>query len=301
MTKKTLEDYSADILQLTVELSTIPDYHPGYEKLTRQLSNRLGSWQSKLDIIIRVASNEQLPWGDEELGYVTIPMELKKTTGRAQIGDYTFEILNNDQSVTTGNLVVERKTCADLYSTLMNESNCQRLYREIERYKKDPRFNRMVIIVECDKEEFLTYIPEVYICTFGQYPLTLLKNITTFFKRYYKIDIAGVSSFTKPYTIECVGPEHKAIIQAIEPAQATLHIDGVLRETLSIKYKHNKPTLYLHRGAYESSRRGKAAGLIERGVHVEWAGSRQEAQKTYLQLVRQSCIKNYKNILKIEV
>jgi hypothetical protein len=72
MTKKTLEDYSADILQLTVELSTIPDYHPGYEKLTRQLSNRLGSWQSKLDIIIRVASNEQLPWGDEELGYVQV-------------------------------------------------------------------------------------------------------------------------------------------------------------------------------------------------------------------------------------
>jgi hypothetical protein len=301
MTKKSLEDYSCDILQLTVDISLLPPYHPAVETLSGQLSNRLSAWQALLDIVIRVAENEGTPWLESELGLVTIPMEPKKTSGYHQVGDYYYEILNDDQSITVGNLVVERKTCADFYGTLMSRDSRLRFMNEISRYEKDPRFNQMVIIVECNKEDFLTYIPGVYVCTFGQIPPMLNNNLTRFFKRYYKMDMFGFSSFTKPYTIECVGPEHKAIIQAIEPAQATLHIDGVLRETLSIKYKHNKPTLYLHRGASIESRRATVAKLVAMGIYVEWAGSREEAQKTFLQLVRQSCIKNYKNILNIEV
>ena len=75
MTKKSVDDYSADILQLTVDISLLPDYHPAVEKLSGQLSNRLGAWQALLDITYFIASNEGTPW--ELAGCNTKPMQLK--------------------------------------------------------------------------------------------------------------------------------------------------------------------------------------------------------------------------------
>ena len=220
MTKKSIDDYSADILQITVELSLIPPYHPAVEKLTRQLSNRLGAWQSLLDITYFIAGNEQTPWDLNE--YNTKPMPVKSVSGHNQVGDYAAYI--NDYNMFVP-LLVERKTKEDAYGTLMNRDGRERFYRECARFEADPRFSQMMIIVESTLQDFLTYAPK-------------------FNGKNYN--------------------------------------------------KH-------HTGASTESRRATIAGLYARGVPVLWAGSRAEAQKVYLQLVRQSCIKNYKSILSIEV
>lgn len=55
--------------------------------------------------------------------------------------------------------MVERKTCADLYSTLMNRDHRELLYREIDRFQENPRFNQFRIFTECDVMEFLNYRP----------------------------------------------------------------------------------------------------------------------------------------------
>jgi len=301
MPKKSIEDYEADILQLTVDISLLPEYHPAVETLTRQLSNRLGAWQALLDIVIRVAENEGTPWLESELGLVTVPMEPKKTSGYHQVGDYYYEILNDDQSITVGNLLVERKTCADFYGTLMSRDNRLRFMNEIMRYEKDPRFSQMVIIIECNKEDFLTYIPEVYICSFGQHPITRTKNLKRFFKSYYKMDVEHFNEIYSPSGFIGTGLKNNIIIKEISKTEATVYVDKVFRETLTIKDNFGERSLYLNRGASIESRRATVAKLVARGIYVEWAGSREEAQKTYLQLIRQSCIMNYKNILNIEV
>jgi len=221
--KKDANSYAADILQLTVELSKLPAYHPDVEKLTRQLSNRLDKWQKLLDITIYVANNERLPW--ELKGCPTEPMFNKKTSGYPQVGDYLFTITDGAQIPSWGALCVERKGGEtgpeDMYGTFMNRDSRERFYREISRYEADQRFNQMIIISECSLQEFLNYTPK---------------------------------------------------------------FNGK-------RYNNN------HAGASVESRRATIAGLFARGVPVLWAGSRAEAQKTYLQLVRQSIIKNYKSIL----
>jgi len=220
VTKKSIEDYECDILQLTVDISLLLEYHPAVEKLTRQLSNGLSSWQALLDITYFIASNEQLQW--ELAGCNTKPMQLKSANHPGQVGDYQAYI--NDYNMFVP-LLVERKTKEDAYGTLMNRDGRERFYRECARFEADSRFSQMVIIVESTLQDFLTYTP---------------------------------------------------------------------------KFNGNNYNKH-HTGASTESRRATIAGLYARGVPVLWAGSRQEAQKTYLQLVRQSCIKNYKNILNIEV
>jgi len=225
MTKKSIDDYAADILQLTVDISLIPPYHPAVEKLTRQLSNRLGAWQGLLEITIFVAQNENHPWELE--GMNVNPMPLKSESKHIQTGDYIYAITDGAQIQSWGNLVVERKGggASDLYGTLMNRDSRERFYREVARFEADPRFSQMIIIAECTLHDFLTYAPK-------------------FNGKNYN--------------------------------------------------KH-------HTGASTESRRATIAGLFARGVPVFFAGSRQEAQKVYLQLVRQSIIKSYKLILGIEV
>ena len=296
MTKKSIDDYSADILQLTVELSLIPPYHPAVEKLTRQLSNRLSSWQALLDITYFIARNEQLPWDLNE--YNTKPMPIKSASGYNQVGDYAAYI--NDYNMFVP-LLVERKTMMDAYGTLMSRDSRLRFMNEISRYEKDPRFSQMVIIVECNKDDFLTYIPEVYICSFGQHPITRTKNLKRFFKSYYKMDVEHFNEIYSPSGFIGTGLENNIIIKEISKTEATVYVDKVFRETLTIKDNFGERSLYLNRGASIESRRATVAKLVARGIYVEWAGSREEAQKTYLQLIRQSCIMNYKIILNIEV
>ena len=165
---RSVDDYAATILQLHVELQKLPEYHPDYESINAQLSRQLTAWVKKLDFNVRVAQNEQQPWTDEELGLVTIPMEKKAASGYNQTGDYIFEILNDDQSITMGGLCVERKGSTrengrmvgcDLYSSFAKRHNRRRFEAEFKRYQNDHRFNLFVLIAECSNLEYLSFKP----------------------------------------------------------------------------------------------------------------------------------------------
>jgi len=152
---KTIDDYAANILQLHVELQRLPPQHPDYEKIEDKLSRQKTAWVKKLDFNVRVAQ-------------ITIPMEKKAASGYNQTGDYTFEILNDDQSITIGGLCVERKGATrkngrmvgcDLYSSFAKKDNRRRFEAEFKRYQKDPRFNLFVLIAECSYGEYLSFKP----------------------------------------------------------------------------------------------------------------------------------------------
>lgn len=162
---KTIVDYEKEIVSLHNELKDYPDSITLHDKLSRKLT----AWVKRLDFNIRVAQNETIPWTDEELGLVTIPMEKKAASGHAQTGDYIFEILNDDQSITTGGLCVERKGTTrengrmvgcDLYSSFSKKDNRRRFEAEFKRFQNDPRFNLFVLIAECSHGEYLSFKPK---------------------------------------------------------------------------------------------------------------------------------------------
>ena len=166
---KSVDDYAATILQYHVELQHLPEYHPDYELTNARLSRQLSAWSMKLDFNVRVAQNEQQPWTDKELGLVTTPMEKKVASGHNQTGDYIFEILNDDQSITMGGLCVERKGSTretgrmvgcDLYSSFSKKDNRRRFEAEFKRFQKDLRFNLFVLIAECSYLEYLSFKPK---------------------------------------------------------------------------------------------------------------------------------------------
>jgi len=163
--KKTIDDYAANILQLHVELQQLPEYHPDHDKKQDQLSRQLTSWVNKLNITVQVANNEQTPWQADEIGYPCIPMATKQASGTPQTGDYIAYLDDYD---TFAGVMVERKgttrkngrmTGCDLYQTFSKSDNRSRFYREIQRFKDDPRFDIMVLIAECSYGEYLSFKP----------------------------------------------------------------------------------------------------------------------------------------------
>lgn len=163
--KKSLDLYAADILQLHVELQRLTDYHPDYENTQAKLSRKLTAWTSLLRITISVASNEQTPWTQGEIGYPCVPMATKQDSILRQTGDYQAYL--NDYDKFCG-LLVERKGTTrknrrmvgcDLYSSFSNEDNRRRFYAEVERFKQDKRFNQMLLISECSLGEYLSFKP----------------------------------------------------------------------------------------------------------------------------------------------
>lgn len=157
---KSRQDYEQEIHELHHVIKEYDDPEV-VAKLKNRLRGQLNAWYDHLDITVFVANNEQLPWSAEELGMKTRPMILKKQTGFDQVGDYIFFVNTGMRSFDKcfGGLVVERKTCADLYGTLMNRDHRERLYREIERFQDNPRFNQFRIFTECDILDFLNYRP----------------------------------------------------------------------------------------------------------------------------------------------
>lgn len=140
------------------------------EKIEEELHRKIGKWeQDKLSKIVYVANNEQTPWPlFEKVGLPTQPMKTKKETGYDQVGDYVCYVFIEDERKYRPSgyskclpFVVERKTVADFHSTIIPKEAWSRFKREIERFKKDDRFNQMVIIVEGDMGEFLRYKPEI--------------------------------------------------------------------------------------------------------------------------------------------
>lgn len=162
---KSIDDYAATILQISVELSQLPTYHPDYDKKNDQLSRQLSAWVGKLSITIHAASNEQTPWTAEEIGYPIVPMMTIKKGGARQVGDYIAYL--DDYDMFCG-LCVERKGVTrtngrmfgcDLYSSFSKEDNRCRFYAEIERYHQDSRFDTMILIAECSRGEYISFKP----------------------------------------------------------------------------------------------------------------------------------------------
>lgn len=165
MEKKTLADYEQDIVSLHNQLLYLLPSDQNFKSKQGELSRRLTAWVDRMDIVVQVASNEQAPWTQEELGYATVPMPTRKASNSLQVGDYHAYL--NDYDMYIG-ICVERKgttrkngilTMCDLYSTISTEASQDRFYNEINRYKCDMRFERMEIISECSHGEFMTFKP----------------------------------------------------------------------------------------------------------------------------------------------
>lgn len=163
--KKSLDAYSATIVQLHEELQQLPPYHPTYEKIQDKLSRQLSAWSGKLSITIHVASNEQTGWNAEEIGYPVVPMATIKSGAPRQVTDYLYFLNDYDQF---GGLCIERKGCtrtggrmvsSDLYSSFAKKDNRRRFFAEVERFKMDPRFDSMILIAECSLGEYLSFKP----------------------------------------------------------------------------------------------------------------------------------------------
>jgi len=159
----------------------MPKSLKAYEDVIRDITSQIADYPE----------SEKHPWTSSELGMGCAEMPLKSATGYNQVGDYIFTVGAEEQSssIIWGNLVVERKTLEDLYGTLMNKEHRSRLYREISKYEADPRFNRFMLVAECTYEEFLTYVPEIFVYTQESADATIYKNLIKYFKRFYKIHI----------------------------------------------------------------------------------------------------------------
>lgn len=105
-------------------------------------------------IVIRRANNEQKGYTEEELGVPVVGMEQKSKTGIRQTGDYYAEV---DGGVHT--TLFERKSLEDFYGSTVMDKNRKRLYAEIERFHRDDRFTRFVILVEATPGDYLRYFP----------------------------------------------------------------------------------------------------------------------------------------------
>lgn len=150
---KTASDYAAEIKEV---------YPPKNEQDEKQIKQKVGMLADRLTITIFRARNEQDPWPIEDLGWQVRDMFLKKDTDLQQVADYQAYYEFPGCSGWVG-ILVERKGgkhgAEDLYGTLMVKENCDRFYREIDRFHEDKRFSQMVIITECSFEQFLLYKP----------------------------------------------------------------------------------------------------------------------------------------------
>ena len=252
-----------------------------------------------LDILILAASNEQKPYTTEEIGLPVKPMYTKDISSFEQVGDYQAYI--KDYNTWCG-LLVERKGgelgCEDLYGTLMHTDQKNRFMREVARYESDPRFNRFQLIAECTYEEFLEYVPEIFVFTHGSAQYTLIKNILQYLKRFYKIN-AIQHQVKVESEIIYINTDNAQIHINLNPSGAAVMIDRVLRETLVKKInQYGKVQYFVRRGASEASKI-ETINSLENRIQVSFVGSRARAVEKYSGLVRQWCRTHYKQILNI--
>jgi len=205
---KSVDDYAAAILKLHTELQQLPDFHPDHEKKQEQQSRQLTAWSKKLNIVVQVANNEQQPWDSEEIGYPCIPMATKKDSQHRQVGDYIAYL--DDYDMFAG-VLVERKgttrkngrmTGCDLYQTFSNKDNRARFYREVERFKADPRFDMMVLIAECSNGEYLSFKPAFNGKNYNRTNFGM--NVAARRATIAKLDVVGCS-------VKFMGTRHHAV------------------------------------------------------------------------------------------
>lgn len=305
---KSITEYESTIKKMH---DTLQQHEDG--ALKKRLKRQVVSWVNLIEIGVRVASNEQKPWTEQELELFILPMPLKKEIGHAQTGDYQFEIITGND-VVTGGLVVERKEVSDLYNTLMKNTARTRFNKELDRYHKDPRFDTMAILVEGTMSDFMNYIPEVYICRLNTIPGVGTQKLVDYLERYYKIE--GLkptdvqwnhdnSSITVDKTVVCGNAPRLNIGKSItirpgKPGEYNLEINGILKDTLQVDLTYGKQALYQRKGAAKESKWGSIARLDAKGIPIRWCGSRDNAIKYYKYLITHWCIANYDKILNLK-
>jgi len=296
---KTRESYEADIRKFHADLAA----NPTSEKVRRQLKNRLSKWAGLQRIAIRVASNEQKPWTEGELGFITIPMAKKSVCGFDQVGDYQFEILRSDHEIMTGRFIIERKEISDLYGTLMNRKMRDRFNREVKRYEADPRFDLMLIMVEGSITDFMNYVPEIYVCRQDQIPGLGSQRLVEYLDKYYNIKDADphkVERLASSGNISIETDTHKILLKHKEIGRMQLIIDATVEDTLYVKRLYGKPAIYQMKGASDESKIATIAKLFTGETPISWCDTRELAIKLYLQEIRQWCIKNYDIIIDLQ-
>ena len=294
---KSAQDYAQEIRVTYAKLQE----DPGSVKLEKQLSYRLREWSTRVPIIVRVAKNETKPWSSEELGISTFSMEKKVNTKFSQVGDYHFEVSLGDR-VVTGGLVVERKEVSDLYGTLLNQNRRERFNREIERFRSDPRFDQMTIMVEGTMGEFLDYVPEVYVFQWDTVPGVGCKRLADYLNQYYKLHDVKPEHVHKqrPDLVVVQTPSHKVKIEHRLSNLPELYIDGELKDKLVIRKEYGKTNLYQAKGASRNSKLATIAKLEMNDTHIEWCGSRELAIELYPFYIKQWLIRSYQRVLNIE-
>jgi len=294
---KSAQNYADEIRTIHAKLQK----DPGSDKLEKQLSYRLREWSSRVFVIVRVAKNETKPWTEEELGLPMFSMEKKVNTKFSQVGDYHFEVTMGDRIV-IGGLVVERKEVSDLYGTLLNQNRRERFNREIERFRSDPRFNQMTIMVEGTMEEFLNYVPEVYVFRWDTVPGVGCQRLAEYLNQYYKLhDVKPEHVFRiRPDLVSVNSPTHTARIDLKLSSQPELYIDGVLKDKLVVRSEYGKTTLYQAKGAPRNSKLATIAKLETNDIHIQWCGSREQAIELYPFLIKQWLIRSYAKVLNID-
>jgi hypothetical protein len=294
---KSAQIYAQEIREIHFELQK----DPGSVKLEKQLSYRLKEWSTRVPIIVRVAKNETKPWTEEELGISMFSMEKKVNTKFSQVGDYHFEVSLGDR-VVTGGLVVERKEVSDLYGTLLNQNRRERFDREIERFRSDPRFDQMMIMVEGTMDEFLKYVPEVYVFRWDTVPGVGCKRLAEYLNQYYKLhDVKPEHVFRiRPDLVSVNSPTHTARIEHRLSNLPELYIDGVLKDKLVFRKEYGKTALYQRKGAPSNSKLATIAKLETNDIHIQWCDSREQAIELYPFLIKQWLIRSYAKVLNIE-
>ncbi|MGP8322455.1 MAG: ERCC4 domain-containing protein [Methanosarcinaceae archaeon] len=293
--KKTISDYERDIKIEYAALHKLPDFHPEYDKTKARLSRQLTAWVNLLNISIQVASNEQLPYSSAELGLPCSQMQTKKESSSNQVGDYIAYLEDYNQFA---GIVIERKTLNDFYSSLMHSDHRARLMREIGRYKTDDRFNRFILIAECTYEEFLGYVPAIFVCQWETIPGAGASNLIKYLKKYYKINGISPKQIYKTDSSIIISCDKKIEIKLQQNSTAPLSIDGVQQDILYIETKYGKRNLYQKKGATEVSKVATINSL-ENNIQVSFVGGRERAVQKLPGLIRQWCRRNYITILNI--
>lgn len=196
MMAKTRQDYEFEICSLRDAIQEDPYNASEYQN---KLNYRVSKWIDLSDILIFRANNEQTPWQESDIGYPVHSMPTKQDCGFDQVGDYQY-VVDCDQEFSKcfGPLVVERKSMQDLYGTLFGERD--RFYREIERFEKDTRFNQMIIIVESNFTEWLSYNPTPESAGIAQ----KLASIASLQARNVPVYFAGSSCLAAKFYAHCV-------------------------------------------------------------------------------------------------
>ncbi len=151
-------------------LSNIKKYHDegDIKKVEYQIKKMIE--ENYIKFVCNVDTREQLPYSSDEIGLPT-------NTIKNDVGDYNFIIfIETGEGYKTvrkeAGVIIERKTCQDLYGTLMQSKNRERFYREIARAKGLDFY----LFAECSKAEFLAYVIPSKRSKMGYWVAKLLKS-----------------------------------------------------------------------------------------------------------------------------